>query len=168
MKGTEQGKTFLVSPSPTTQGRQSGEKRTAPLHCNNPHVVLELPELWAAAFPWGQLVFSPLLPESESELMFLKEMMKNLCSQLSCYNKNSIYEPNCLLFCVCLGNLEQNDTAQHANISSEAIWLWKSSEAQKETMTALCYQSARALIADRTKRGTAAALNSHWVPKTLI
>lgn len=125
----------------------AGGKRTAPLHWNNPYTVLELPEkVWAATFPWGQLVFSPSLLESESELMPLKEMMKNLCSQLSCYNKNSTYEPNFLLFCVCLGNLEQNNTAQHAKISSEAIWLWKSSEAQKKTMTALCSQSARAQI----------------------
>lgn len=124
--------------------RQPGEKRTAPLHCNNPHTVLQLPEVWAATFPSGQLVFPPPPPERESDLMSLKEIMKNLCSQLSCYNKNSTYEPNFLLFCVCLGSIEQSNAAQHAKISSEAIWLWKPSEAQKETMTAVCYQSARA------------------------
>lgn len=143
-KGNEGDRAGKDIPCLTFSYHFSREKRTAPGHCNNPHMVLKLPEVWAAAFPWGQLVFSPPLPESESELLSLKEMMKNLCSQLSCCNKTSTFEPNFLLFCVCLVNLEQNNTAQHAKISSEAIWLWKSSEAQKETMTAPCYQSARA------------------------
>lgn len=73
-------------------------------------------------------------------------MMKNLCSQLSCYNNNSTYEPNFPLFCVCLENPEQNITPQHTTIPSEATGLWKSSEAQKEIMTAPWYQSARAQI----------------------
>lgn len=120
--------------------RQPGEVRTAPLHWNNPHSSLagsELPHSLEGSW------FSLHLYQKVN-LMSLKEIIKNLCSQLSCYNKNSAYEPNFLLFCVCLGNLEQNNTGQSANISSEATGIWKSSEAQKETLTALCYQSARA------------------------
>lgn len=134
---TQQGQTFLV-PCSATSGASQGSR--GQLHCTE--ITHTAPwEGLSCCIPLGQLVLSPSLSESESELLSLKEMMKNLCSQLSCYNKNSTYEPNFLLFCVCLGNLEQNNTAQHAKISSEAIWLWKSSEAQKETMTALCYQS---------------------------
>lgn len=150
MKGTEQGKTFLVSPSPTTSGDSLGTR--GQLHCTaithiwcSSSLRSELPHSlegncfslhlyqkgnlnWSLWRKWWRTF-------AHSFLAIIKTLTRG------CYN-----EPSFLLFRVCLGNTEQNNTAKQAKISSEATWLWKSSEAQKETMTALCYQSARAQI----------------------
>lgn len=146
--------------------RQPEEKRTAPLHWNNPHMVLELPEkVWAVKFPWRQLVFSPSLLESKSELRSLKEMMKNLWSQLSCYNKNCLWTKFSALLCLSgkSWTKQRNSASQGIFRSRGALEIKWSTEGNHDSFMLSVSQST-----DRISRTTAAVLSSHSVTKTFI
>lgn len=159
MKGTEQGKTFLVSPSPAT----SGDKRTAPLQGNNSHMVLKLPEkVWAAAFPQGQLVSLHLYWKVNLNLYHWRKWWRTFHRFLAIINtllRNQIFCSFVSAWEI-LNKTTQLSTQRHSQKALEIKW---STEGNHDSSMLSVSQST-----DRNNRGTAAALNSHSVPKTFI